>query len=258
MIAYDLSYGDYAAAPGLRWSTLRHIGESPRHCQHAELSGDHDTTDRKFLRAVHAAVLENRQDHVVWTGDRRQGKVWDLFADLHRDREILTSREDARLQAVVQAIRGHGEAAELLSTGHPEVSVFWGDYKARIDWLGPDYIADLKTLGTTDTGAVARMHAIREYHGQLAHYVDGARANGIEIRRAYLIVAEGDGAQDVAVFDVDDRALDVGLALRDRYAATYRECARTGVWPGRHPKIAPLGLPEWAVPQDDSEGSDNG
>lgn len=256
MIRHSLSYGDYAALPGLRWSTLRHVGDSPRHARHAEQT-DGDTTDRVWLRAVHAAVLEGIQDHVVWTGGKRQSKAWDLFKECHPGRTILSASEDARLQAVVQAVRGHDEVRRLLSQGRPEVTVDWADYKARIDWLGPDYICDMKTLGTTDTGAVARMSALRQYHGQLAHYVDGCRANGIEIRRCYLIVAEGDGAQDVAVFDVDDRALSVGLALRDRYAETYRECARTGVWPGRHPQITPLGLPEWAVPQD-SEDSDHG
>jgi hypothetical protein len=249
MISTTLSYGDYAALPGLRWSTLRHIGDSPRHCRHAE-QHPRDTSELTFLRSVHEAVLEQRMGHVVYDGIRR-GKQYELFEACHPGRVILSPREDARLQGVVQAVRGHAAAARLLSDGSPEVSVTWADYKARIDWLGPDYIVDLKTLGTTDTGAIARQSAIREYHGQLAHYVDGLRSHGREIRRAYLIVCEGDGAQDVAVLDVDDRALDVGLALRDRYAETYRECVRTGIWPGRHPEIVPIGLPEWAVPQAD-------
>lgn len=256
MIAHDLSYGDYAALPGLRWSTLRHIGDSPRHCRYAE-QHPRETSELNFLRTVHEAVLEGRMDHVVYDGIRR-GKQWELFEACHPGKNILSPREDARLQGVVQAVREHEDAGALLSMGRPEVSVTWADYKARIDWVGPGgaYICDLKTLGTTDVGGIARQSAIREYHGQLAHYVDGLRFHGLQVERAYLIVCEGDGAQDVAVLDVDDRALDVGIALRDRYAATYRECARTGVWPGRHPKTVPMGLPEWAVPTE--EGSDNG
>lgn len=246
MIDPSLSYAEYAALPGLRWSVLRHMGDSPRHCKHAALN-QRESAERTLLRAIHAAVLERRQSHVVWTGESRRGKVWDLFREAHAGRDILTVKEDAVLQAVVAAVHAHPEASRLLSQGHPEVTVTWGDYKARIDWLGPDYIVDLKTLGSTDAGAVARMSALRQYHGQLAHYRDGLLANGVPVPRAYLLVLEGEGAHDVAVFDLDDRSLDEGLRLRDRYAAQYRECNRTGHWPGRHPEIAPLGLPDWAI-----------
>lgn len=247
MIDPSLSYGDYAALPGLRWSVLRHMGDSPRHCKHAALHPRPDSADLRLLRAIHAAVLEGRRDHIVWTGDRRAGKVWDLFEAAHVGRDILSVREDAIVTRAVEAVRSHPEASRLLSQGHPEVTVTWDGFKARIDWLGPDYIVDLKTLGSTDTGAVARMSALRQYHGQLAHYRDGLLANGVPVPRAYLLVLEGEGAHDVAVFDLDDRSLDEGLRLRDRYAAQYHECERTGHWPGRHAEAVPLGLPDWAI-----------
>lgn len=258
MISPSLTYDEYEALPGLRWSTLRHMGDSPRHCKHAERH-DGDTASRVLLRAIHAGVLEGRQDYIVYDGVRR-GKSYDLFRDCHPGRTILSPSESAKLDATVSAIRAHPVAARLLSEGQPEVSVTWADFKARIDWLGRNYIVDLKTLGTTETGSVARTVALRQHHGQMAHYLDGLRAHGRVIDRAYLIVAEGDDAQDVAVFDLDDRALDVGLRLRDGYAARYRDCVTSGEWPGRHPEIAPLGLPEWGVPQDaqGQEGSDNG
>lgn len=254
MISPSLSYAEYEALPGLRWSTLRHMGDSPRHCRHAERA-DGDTASRVLLRAIHAGVLEGRRDYIVYEGGDRKGKDWNLFKACYPGQTILKPNEAAKMEATVSAIRSHPVAARLLSEGQPEVSVTWGDFKARIDWLGSRYIVDLKTLGTTETGSVARMVALRQHHGQMAHYLDGLRAHGKVIDRAYLIVAEGDDAQDVAVFDLDDRALDVGLRLRDQYAARYRDCVASGEWPGRHPEIAPLGLPEWAVPQ---EGADNG
>ena len=63
----------------------------------------------------------------------------------------------------------------------------------------------------------------------------------------YLIVAEGSGAQDVAVYDLDDATLDAGLRLRDRLMARWQECERTGHWPGRHDDgPVPFSVPEWA------------
>ncbi len=249
MIEPSLSYADYAALPGLRWSVLRHMGDSPRHCKHAALN-QRESAERTLLRAIHAAVLERRQSHVVWTGESRRGKVWDLFREAHAGRDILTVKEDAVLQAVVSAVHTHPEASRLLTRGEPEVSLTWDDFKGRIDWLGPDYLVDLKTLDSTDASSVARLLALHQYHGQMAHYRDGLRRNGVPVDRVYLIVAEGSRAHDVAVFDLDDDSLREGLRLRDEYAARYRECNRIGHWPGRHQEIAPLGLPDWAAPKE--------
>jgi hypothetical protein len=77
MISPSLTYLEYEALPGLRWSALRHMGDSPRHCRHAERT-DGDTASRVLLRAIHAGVLEGRTDHLVYDGVRR-GKAYDLF-----------------------------------------------------------------------------------------------------------------------------------------------------------------------------------
>ena len=243
-----ISYDEYAALPGLRWSTLKHMRDSPLHLQHALNNPRPDTTDLQILRAIHASVLEGVQDYVVYAGSRR-GKVWTTFKDAHPGLVILRESEHERVVATTKAVHAHKGAASILSAGLPEVSIQWEGQKGRLDWLDPErgIIADLKTLGTTDPRAVARMVAQYGYHGQMAHYEAAARAMGVDVRRRYLIVAEGNGAHDVAVFDLDDATMRAGHLLRDRLLEQYRESEASGVWPGRLPEIEPFALPGWAA-----------
>lgn len=205
-----------------------------------------DTAELAVLRAIHAATLERVMSHLVYDGERR-GKTWETYRDAHPGRTILRRSEHDRVVATAAAVHEHPAASRLLERGKPEVSLSWDDCKARIDWLDAEngVIADLKTLGTTDPHAVARMVASYQYHGQMAHYIAGCEAHGIAIRRAYLIVAEGSGAQDVAVYDLDDATLSTGRRLRDRLLAQYRECEASGEWPGRLPEIEPFALPPY-------------
>jgi len=78
MIYRDLSYEAYETLPGWRWSHIKLLhDQSPIHVQHA-LQPHDDTSSRRRLRAVHAAVLEPdafRQRYSVYDGVRR-GKLY--------------------------------------------------------------------------------------------------------------------------------------------------------------------------------------
>ena len=246
-----MTYAEYAAIPGLTWSRLSLMMESPRHARWRATHPREDTPELMLLREIHSLALEGRSEAVVWLGDRRAGKAWDAFRSAHPGRPILRAPEAVRAVETARAIHEHPVAGPILAspTGRPEVSLVWGACKGRLDWLDPEagVIADLKTLGTTDERAVMRAVVHRGYHAQLAHYREGAIHHGARIRRVYLIVAEGSGAQDVAVYDLDDATLDAGLRLRDRLMARWQECERTGHWPGRHDDgPVPFSVPEWA------------
>jgi len=262
MIYHGLPFGGYLDLPGWNWSRIKHMTDSPRHVRHAADTPDVDTASRAWLRAVHCLVLEPArldEDFAVFDGTRR-GRVYDSFVACNPGRTVLRPQDLASAMETAAAIREHPVAAGLLAEGEAEVSMTWVDpstgltCKGRADWVGPRGLVDLKNLGSTSERAVSAAVARGQYHGQLAHYVAGLEANGVEVPAAYLVVAEGRGAQDVAVFRLDaappDGALYAGHRLRERYLAQLAECVQSGRWPGRHEAVQDLVLPNYALDEE--------
>ena len=260
MIHPGLTYAEYSALPGWNWSLIKLLEEqSPRHVLHACRNRDPgDSAARNLLRAIHTLTLEADRfaaEYAVFDGIRR-GAVFEEFRRANLGKTILNPTEHETAIETAASILTFRPAGDLLTHGSAEVSITWTDAatglpcKGRIDWLGPMGLVDVKTLGTTNERDVARMAAKNLYHGQLAHYTDGLRAHGIDVP-AFLVVAEGKGAMDVAVFEVDsgipDGALTVGTKLRARLMRRLAECVATDVWPGRIPEVTPMCLPMWAL-----------
>lgn len=256
------TYAEYLALPGYRWSEIKQLHSGgPIHVLHARTAHDADTARLAWLRAVHCLTLEPHtfdREYSVYDGVRRGAHYEAHLAD-HPGTSVLKPHEAESARALADAIRAHPLVAPLLAAGDPEVVITWTDpetrlrCKARLDWLAPQAILDLKTLGTTHEGRVARMVAQYLYHGQLAHYTAGLAALGIEVP-AYLVVAEDDPPHDVALYGLDphgpDGALYVGGRIRSALLRRIAECEATGRWPGRHEAAQDLVLPLYAL--DDS------
>jgi hypothetical protein len=260
-IRTDLAHEEYAALPGWRWSHIKLMEtHSPHAVRHAvDNPDDSDTPSRVKLRAIHAAVLEpDRFDAMfsVYDGVRR-GADYTAHLANHPGTSVLNPREYDDIHATADAIRSHPVVRDLMSDGDPEVSVSWVDpetglpCKGRVDWLGSGGILDLKTCGTVHERAVASLVARNLWHGQLAHYASGLAAHGRHDLPAYIIAAEGKGAQDVAVYQIDqgipDGALHVGEGIRSRLMRELARCERLNNWPGRHPSAVTLCLPTYAL-----------
>jgi hypothetical protein len=263
MIHNGMTYGDYEDLPGWRWSHIRLMHDrSPRHVKHALTEPDDDTASRRWLRAIHSLVVEPsnfERDFSVFYG-RRAGKEYNLHVDRNEGKSILNEREHREAVEAANAIRSHPDVAKFLGAGAPEVVLTWDDAatglpcKARLDWLSPTCLVDIKTLGTTHEGEVARLIEKRLYHGQLAHYAAGLRAHNIDVP-AFIVAAEGKGAQDVAVFRLDDRPPDgplhIGAQLRADLMQRLAECVATDHWPGRHDGVHDIAMRESEGPDPD-------
>lgn len=269
MIHRDLTYLEYAAIPAWNWSRIKLLElASPLHVFQDVFQdhGDNDTPARVVLRAIHCAVLEPHrfgERYSVFAGTRNAShKLYKSHLACFPGTEVLLPRERDQITATAAAIRDHHVVRDLMAEGEGEVVVTWDDAdtglpcKARIDWLGTKGWFDLKTFGTTHERRVASMAAQQLTHGQLAHYDAGLRANGIELP-ALLVVAEGQGAQDVAVFAMDEGvphgALHVGRVLRERLMRELAGCVAEDRWPGRHETVQDLVLPTWALDEVDDD-----
>lgn len=237
---------EYYAAPGLNWSTLKHMRTSPLACLHAMRTASKDTTGRLIGRAVHALVLEEREDFVVFEGDRR-GKAWSEFKDQHPGTDILRASEADDVRAMAAAVQAHHAAAAILSRVRGEVWLRWsfGDTacKGLADGLGSGVLLDLKTCGPLDV--FARKAWADGYIHQLAWYRLGARAMGHEVSEVYLVGVEAKAPHDVGVWRLSDAVLDHAerevLALAEDWCV----CRDSGEWPGACPDVEEMGLPAW-------------
>lgn len=270
----DITFAEYLAIDAVNWSTLKHLRVSPLHYRHALTASCKDTGALKLGRAVHTAVFEPDRllrDYVIWEGDRRAGKEWERFKELHWRSTILKVDEFERACSIRDAVRAHPLVKPYLASGEAEKSITWTDFgtglpcKARLDWLGPDpedpaalVVGDLKTSrDATDARRFASAAWDMGYYGQLAHYVNGVRTLTGKNVRAVIFAVENAPPFDVALWRVDGDAFLTAVAAVRELLARLAECRATDSWPGRYGSEQLLAVPKWAVPSmDDVETVD--
>jgi hypothetical protein len=252
-----MSEAEYRAAPGVNYSTLKHLRKSPLHYKHAVENAEDSGTDYAMLRHVHALVLEPMSAHeqsVVWDGRRdARNKEYSAFLVEHAGKNILTVSEAAQAENIAAAYNGNAVLRWLLATSgtNCETPWFWthpvGEgqllLKGRPDIIhySPDHgliVADLKTFG--DTSAQLISYAARK-HGwllQLAHYTRlAADRYQVDLHhvpvRWFTIVAEDKAPWDCTAIEWDNATKAGALAEHQRLLEQLVECEITGQWPGR-------------------------
>jgi len=251
---------DYFDLPGVHWSTLKAMSESPLHYRFAATHKVEPTPAMLIGQAVHQAVLEPDDFPRHWAvyGGTRRGAAWDTFAVANNDKNILTEDDYAKVLAMRDSVRSHPVARKLLVSGRAEVPLFWTDAKtglrckARLDWLRPRarVLVELKSARQFDEHSWVNTIARSQYHGQLAMYLNGlAAVYGMEAD-AYLIGVENVEPFDAGVFRLSDDWLYAGeLLVRDlldRVAAL--DGRRRAL--GRYPAVRELELPRWVEVRD--------
>jgi hypothetical protein len=120
-------------------------------------------------------------------------EIWDdlvaQYAMEHKGKKLLPATTIARVEISAAMIEKHPELGKAFRGGMPEVSIFWIDeetkvpMKARLDYLKPRAIVDLKTFGNAMgkpiDRAIAASVASGKYHIQCATYDEAVR-KGIE------------------------------------------------------------------------------
>jgi hypothetical protein len=121
--------------------------------------------------------------------------------------------------------------------------------KARLDWLTPNILLDLKSTADLDANRFRSAVARYQYHCQLAFYSMGLIALGYA-RPVKLLAVEKTPPYDVGVFDITEDMLAVGEDQVRHLLRQLIECLRKDEWPGRFPEEAELWLPSWALPAE--------
>lgn len=255
----------YFASEGANWSLLKHLDDSPLAYKHAKENPRPDTADLALGLVVHTLVFEPHKfgdEYAVFHGSVRRGKDWDAFEAENTGKTIFKAEELAKARAIAAAVRAHPIVAPYLIGGEFERVLRWVDpvtgikCKAKADWLIPGrrILADLKTTRSIERRRFAADVARYGYYGQLAHYSAGVtHALGWTPIRRILIAVEKDAPHDVAVYELDAVACEVGDEKAAELLAKLKACMDLGDWPGRYTEEQTLELPGWVFGADDLE-----
>lgn len=255
----------YRGWPAVSQSILKEFRRSPMHARHAMLFPDDEATPAMiFGEAVHVAILEPERFieryAVPPKVDKRTtaGKAeWAFWLAEHPACVPLSADEHERCLAVANAVGGHATAAKLLrGKGANEVSALWKDpgtgvvCKARPDRItqfdGWTVVVDVKTTRDASLAGFSTACARYGYHMQAAHYLAGLDVIAPLSRRFIHIAVEPEPPHGVAIYELDEAALQQGRDEIRLALAQYADCLRDDVWPGYPVAVQPIDLPKWA------------
>lgn len=257
----------------VNWSTLKHIGVSPKHYIHNLTVPRADTEALQLGRVTHCAVFERDEldkryvtcpnfhrgmndDTAIakgYAGGKRSAELWELNRE-STGAEVVPVEIMDRAHGMTQAILLDPIAGPYVTTGYSEHRIEWIDEptgilcRGRVDHVN-GCLADLKTTRSIVT--CERDAARLGYHAQLAWYSDGLEAAGIAVESApRLVFVESAPPYDVLVLTFDESDLSAGRSVYRRYLERLAECRKIGVWPGVSGGVMRrINLPEWAVPE---------
>lgn len=207
--------------------------------------------------AVHAGVLEPDvfEKEVVRLPDDFNGrtKAGRQYLLENANKINLTADDYQAVQDMVESVRNHPVARELLEKGSPEESFYKMNSKHRVlckcraDWLGDGYVLDLKTTKDASLKEFAKSVANFGYHIQAAFYSDLIHAlTGKEVTHFYFAAVEKKPPYACAVYTVAAEDVQFGRELYREGLARYSEAKKSGKWQGYPTQVRVINLPPWS------------
>lgn len=252
-----MTHDEYAALPGVNWSTLKHMRDSPKAYRYACDNPRVDTLPFMLGRALHAQVLEPHKfwDHfAVWEEGDRRGSKWKEFAEQNAAKTILKADEFATVHAMAEAVLTDRVASLYLDGGAHERPITWTDSatglqcKARPDSVikSRKRLIDLKSTRSIDPRRFGNECARLGYHLQMAHYESGCvHAYGWRPLDVAFIAVERDPPHDVGVFEILPANREIAADEVAGLLQRVRECRQANRWPGRFDSAQLLNLPAY-------------
>lgn len=242
------------------YSLLKHLAKSGKQYIHACNTPFEPNRAMLIGTAVHVLTLGPRPGKSVlcFPGKDRKGGDYKLFKAAHPKADILTRTEWDEAEEIANAVLNDPIARERLAGARFEVPLQWEEDGIKfstdgIDILRGDELTDLKTTGTVEPD-VWKRHASRMlYDCQLAFYRRGARANGIPIKRLFLLGVETKGPFEVVELEMSERHIELAeksIALWIEKLRVYRE---SNQWPGYSQSTIAWDAPSWADPDEEEE-----
>lgn len=251
----------------LHFSHLKKLALSGVQYLHAVNSETEPTRDMLIGTVAHLLLLGARtgaKPVVCYKGSIRRGKEWDAFAAEHADAEIVSASEWDEAEKIAEAVRRSPIARARLDGARLEVPLVWEESGIKCSTSGVDIIpvnedlGDLKTTFTTFPPAF-KSHAFKMlYPQQLAFYCRGARANGIDPKKLFVLGVERKAPYEVVELDLTEDM----IAFADKSVSLWFEELRRNLlsipeptsiydWPGYAQAPLEWDVPAWATDNED-------
>jgi len=243
---YFASYSDFMTA-----TQLKTFKKSPQLFD-LERRGVIVKPETQTLRdgsAFHCGILEGRETFLerytvsdgpvnLRTGKPfgSQSKAFQAWIESQDNPAEVISSETA--EAVFEArerVFEHPFAKLVFREGRPEVAVRAELGKVacqgKVDWLGENYIADLKTCESIERFERHFFHY--GYDLQAAFYCELVRANGLPCEKFFFVAVEKSPPFIVAVYLVSVATIEHARLEVYSLLEEYRECQKKDDWPTR-------------------------
>jgi hypothetical protein len=252
----DMAESEYRAAPGVNFSRLKKIAESPLHYKE-----NPPYTGKAGLlgRLGHMALLEPdlyANSVAVFDGDKRT-KAWKDFKLANEGKIFIGHGDHEKAVGMANSVRAHKAMSRYFDGAQFEKPIFWRhefgiECKSKPDWFTDAVMIDPKTSGNKiGPRKFGYQCADLYYYAQMAFYHDALKAVDGRDRKVILLAIEQNSPFDVIPYVLSEDDLQAGRAKYEGWLSTVLRCRREDYWPGQCPGEMPLDLPGYVF--DDYE-----
>jgi len=174
-------------------------------------------------------------------------------------RELVKRAEWEAALRLRDAVHTHPTLRDMLAPEGLacEASFYWIDAvtglrcRGRADALRLDWgvAIDLKTTEDASPAGFARAVANYKWHWQNAFYAQGLTATWQDPQAFFFVAVEKEPPFLPAIYELDQRAVDLGRRDVAAQLEIWARCERAGIWPGYDERPVRLDLPGWAYAQ---------
>ena len=263
-LVYGMDINAYHAHPAISKSGLDDMDPPARfYALHLDPNrpAREQTASQRAGTLAHCAILEPEafgKRYAVGPDCGRATKLWKEWeASLPAGVEAIKPDEYETAMRQRESVLKLPGMADILAAGKAEVSAFWEDpytgvqCRCRPDFVTPDALIDLKTVGRGDVFGLSRQAVKLNYHVQDAFYTWGySAASGEAERDFWFLTVETEYPYLAALHRLPVEAKNEGLAVVRLKLDIYAECLKRNEWPGYPSEIQTVDWPAWALTQE--------
>ena len=251
-----MNFKEYLSREELSASGLKKLARSPAYFKWCKENEQKDTKAMIIGKATHSAILTpdifKKEYACAPECDRRTklGKeTFEAFSIANVGKEILSKEDYDHCVAISESVLKSPKIRNMLSKGEAEKSFFFEidgvKMKARLDFVSPDAIVDIKTTSDADAFSFAKDCINLGYDMQMAVYQEAVRQHTGNSLPVVILAVEKDANLDYAIFQMGQDWLDLGMRKVKKLLAVYKDCLEKDEWPGYAKNVQALVLPSW-------------
>lgn len=259
---YQISNDRYHASEGLSRSKLWTFKQLPQKYWYEYLSGQYErpkATEAFYMGSlVHTLVLEPElfgEEYYLMPKINRTTKQGKLdYAQALEDaqgRNLINVEDYSIAKAMSQSLAKNETVSELMNQAKIEHSIYWKDErtglicKARPDVWNHPIMGDLKTVKDASYRGF-QLSALKDgYFLQAAMMYEACKSIGMPFEKFVFFCVEKKPPYSVALYMLDDEALQYGIDLFHKLLANYADCLANNEWPDHG--IQMLMIPKYAT-----------